>query len=205
MNILIIYEHLSHVKALCSQLSAEPQFDNRRHLIGYMVKKNNNYLLSSCVGCMHLLNTLHIISKHFKFECCLRLGTCGIINPALKLGQFSLIDYCTNKDALSAKYYSNISPEANQSLKEKFCQLIPNISRSHTKDLIWEVPEQHADTVDMESSALYCYCNYNNIKALSISLHRDNEANCLSPELVLNKIQKLTMEIIADFENYKEV
>ncbi len=201
MTILFILEKFSHVKRILELYNNNLERDKWGNNKGYIIYLNNKYIFVPCVGSMHVLNNMHTLVKEYNVDLVIRVGTCGIMSLNVSLGQVVLVKKTINKDAISERYFPNDKPI----VCSKFVDQIKNSlgiesKTAYTVDVLWDKPDKRADVVDMESSALYCYGNHNNVDCISISVCRDNSTGALSREKTEDTIRKVVQAILKMFE-----
>lgn len=204
MQIALIYEKYSQILKIKDMYGCdEKKEDGYGGLVGHVIELKNKYILVPCVGCMHIYNTIHCLHQKYGIDVFIRIGSCGVLSDEIDLGSILLIKEAMNKDALSAKYFSDIEPVADMELLSFFKKHLDYpISNTFTIDVVWEKACGSVSTVDMETAALYCYSNKNCLHAVSISVARDNKNGRIENQELNDLIKDSTRKMINLLEKY---
>lgn len=206
MRIAIIFEKYSLLLKVAEYFDAFAEKNTSNAFAGYCFKKTHEYFLFHCVGCSHTHNTLHLVNAKKKIDVVVRIGTCGVTDTRFELGDVLLVGKSINQDAISKKYFSDVIPQADKKLLNYIADsLLFKIVDVYTVDAIWEKPPQGTSIIDMETSALYSYCNYHKLKALSISVCRDNTKKHLKNEEVNDILISTIKSVLNTLETEKEM
>lgn len=197
MLIAFFYERGKQAELFASRFNGETKFNVDQGCIGHYVRKKHEFFFTSSLGCMHTLNTAYLLQHKYGICMFIRLGTCGIINPKLSLGEKLLMGRSLNLDAISEKYIPTKMPEASPLLKSLIsCYLGYKIVDACTMDVVWASQPENADVIDMETSALYAYANFFNVQAASISIARDDKVNRIGKARQDDLLFQVTNEVI---------
>ncbi|NNN04685.1 MAG: hypothetical protein HKL90_02165 [Elusimicrobia bacterium] len=200
-DICLVFEKHSHIKQFLSTVGGRKVVSGLGTL-GYEFTQGRRYFATTAIGTAHILNLLPAIRTHVRCDIFIRIGTCGVVRKDLNLGDYGLVISCTNKDILSERLLPDSNPTPSDALLRRLCGL-PGIKEitAFTLDVVWQPLPKAGDSVDMETTALFCYANAHDLKAASISLFRDRGNEMLPRAKIEESISRIAMQVIQAMEN----
>jgi purine-nucleoside phosphorylase len=161
---------------------------------------------------------LHELIHSYKVNCVMRLGTCGAIQPDLKLGEVILATEAYT-DSAAVQSFSN-STSFTPKPSSRLIKIVENISSSlhialktgalFSTDLFYSEDPHRYDSyitqgvlgVDMETSLLYAMAEYYKIASLSLLTVSDNiltgtASSAEEREKHADDMIRLALEVIA--------
>lgn len=202
MKCVLLFEKYTQIRRIVEQYNSNIKKDKWGGLIGESIALKNEYLMTPCVGSMHVLNTVYILATKYGYTNFVRIGSCGVRNDEIELGDVLIHDACLNKDAISEKYFPKSACIPTEKLYKKMMTLNFKACSVYTMDVSWERINTNADVVDMETTALYSLVNELRAEAVSISVARDNPMSRISTETLSDIILRTTMNIIDVIEEF---